>query len=118
MLKQIVNLPREPFHVDLIDRPVHLFVDPRTGDILYDNAVLRAWKGLVFSLAPAARGQLLRLQYRDITIDIGWTDDAEDAASWVEAVNRFLETKRDAAVPNAQVAQASTGLDFQTRALR
>ena len=107
MLKQIVNLPREPFHVDLIDRPVRLFVDPRTGDILYDNAVLRAWKGLVFSLIPGSTGQVLRLQYRDITIDIGWTEDTTDAANWVEAVNRFLETKRGPAVVNGTASPAA-----------
>ena len=107
MLKQIVNLPREPFHVDLIDRPVRLFVDPRTGDIFYDNAVLRAWKGLVFSLIQEQTGHVLRLQYRDITIDVGWTAEAADAAKWVEDVNRFLATKRDSAPPNGRVSPAA-----------
>jgi hypothetical protein len=30
--------------------------------------------------------------------------DTQNAATWVDAVNRFLETKRDAAPPNARVA--------------
>ena len=105
MVKQIVKLSRSPFYVSLVDRPIRLFVDPPTGDILFDNAALHASRGLAFSLIPEPTGHLLRLQYCDINIDVGSTDDAEAAASWVEAVNAFLATKR-AAEPNRNGSHA------------
>ena len=105
MDKQMVKLWRDPF---CADGAVRLFVDPPTGDILMGGAVLYAWKGLEFSLIPAPPGSILKLQYRDITIEVGWTDDVVEAANWVEEVNRFLEGKRDAAAQNGRVApQAS-----------
>jgi len=105
MDSKITELSRDPFSVVLADRILGLVVDARTGDILMRGAILFAWKGLVFSLISAPIGQELRLQYRDITIDIGSTDDAEAAASWVESVNAFLATKRTVE-PNRNGAHA------------
>ena len=102
MDKKITEFARDPFSVILADRVLGLVVDSRSGNVLIYGAALMAWKGLVFSLIPGSTGQMLRLQYRDITIDVGWTDDAAGAASWVEAVNRFLETKRGAADANGK----------------
>ena len=101
MDNRITKLSRDPFYAASANG-LSLVVDTRTGDILMGSAGLRAWKGLVFSLIPVPTGQLLRLQYREITIDVGWTDDADDAANWVDAVNRFLETKRGAAAANGK----------------
>jgi hypothetical protein len=102
MDNRITKLALDPFYAASANG-LSLFVDARTGDIVMGSAGLRAWKGLVFSLKPEQTGHLLRLQYRDITIDVGWTEDAADAASWVEAVNAFLATKKDAAPPNGRV---------------
>jgi hypothetical protein len=99
MDKQITKLTRDPFYV-ASSSGLSLAVDPHSGDIFMGSPVLRAAKGLVFSLIPGPAGHLLRLQYVDITIDIGWTADTADAASWVEAVNRFLETKRSSGLAN------------------
>ena len=71
--------------------------------MLIGSAVLFAWKGLVFSPIPAQSGNDMRLQYRDITIDVGWTDDLVEAAKWVEDVNRFLDTKRGVAEANGKL---------------
>lgn len=101
MDNRITKLSRDPFYAASASG-LSLVVDSRTGDILMGSAGLRARKGLVFSLIPEQTGHLLRLQYRDITIDVGWTEDTEEAASWVEAVNRFLETKRGAADANGK----------------
>src|SRR5712692_4392024 len=102
MDRRIVKLSCDPFSVDAGKGRGWYFVNPDNGDVLFGSAVMRASKGLTFSLIPEPAGRLLRLQYVDIIIDIGWTDDAADATSWVEAVNRFLETKRGAADANGQ----------------
>ena len=102
MDKRIRKLSRDPFYVASTGG-LSLVVDTATGNILMGSAVLFAWKGLVFSLIPAQTGDVLRLQYRDITIDVGWTDDLVEAAKWMEDVNRFLATKRDAGPANGQV---------------
>jgi len=94
MNKKIIELAHDPFSVVLADGVLGLVVDSRSGNVLINGAALMAWKGPVFTLIPAPTGQVLRLQYRDITIDVGWSDDAENAASWVEAVNRFLQKRR------------------------
>ena len=98
---RITKLLRDPFYAASTSE-ISLVVDSSTGDIFMGSPVLRARKGLVFSLIPGHAGHLLRLQYVDIAIDVGWTEDAKDAASWVEAVNRFLETKRGAADANGK----------------
>ena len=108
MDKKITELVRDPFAVILADRDVGLVVESRSGNVLIYGAALMAWKGIAFSLVPDPRGQLLRLQYRDITIDVGWTEDVADAASWVQDVNRFLATKRDSTLPNGSVAPQTT----------
>ncbi len=102
MDSKIVELARDPYSVVLADRVVPLVVDPPTGDIFLGSPVLHASKGLAFSLVPGPTGQMLRLQYSTITIDIGCTDGVADPASWVEAVNAFLATKRDTPLPNGQ----------------
>ena len=102
MDKRIVKLTRDPFVVDLGRECGWWFVDPGTGNILFGSAGLQAWKGLAFYLVPDSKGHHLKLRYNDFTYDIGWTDDAVDAASWVEAVNRFLETKQGAADANGK----------------
>jgi hypothetical protein len=102
MDNRITKLSRNPFYAAATSG-ISLVVDSATGDIFMGSPVLRARKGLVFSLIAGDAGHLLRLQYVDITIDVGWTDDVEDAATWVEAVNRFLATKRDVVPPNGRV---------------
>ena len=102
MDKKITELARDPFSVVLEDQVLGLVVDSRSGNVLIYGAALMAWKGLVFSLIPGPTGQVLRLQYRDITIDVGWTNDAVEAAKWVDEVNRFLATKRGTAPANGQ----------------
>ena len=110
MDKKITELVRDPFAVVLADRDVGLVIDSRSGNVLIYGAALMAWKGIAFSLTRAATGQVLRLQYRDITIDVGWTEDLVETATWVDEVNRFLETKRDSTVPSGHgVPQPSAG---------
>ena len=67
MDNRITKLSRDPFYA-ATSNGVSLVVDPLTGDISMGSPVLRAWKGLVFSLIPEPTGHLLRLQYRDIKI--------------------------------------------------
>jgi hypothetical protein len=100
MIRNIVKLSRGPFCIDAGKGHGWYFIEPQSGDLKFGSAVMRASKGLSFGLSPEADGVLLRLQYADIVMDIGWTADAVDAASWVDAVNRFLETKREPAVVN------------------
>jgi hypothetical protein len=108
MVRNIAKLSRDPFFVDAGEGGWY-FIEPRSGDLKWGSALMRASKGLAFSLTPEPGGQLLRLQYADIVIDIGWTENAVDAANWVAAVNGFLVTKRDAAPPNGRIApQAPT----------
>ncbi len=95
MDNRITKLSRDPFYAASANG-VRLVVDTPTGDILMGSAGLRAWKGLVFSLIPAPTGSILKLQYRDITIEVGSTEDIVEVAKWVEDVNRFLATKRAA----------------------
>jgi hypothetical protein len=102
MAKRIVKLCRDPYAVDLEEGGGWYMVDPRTGDVLYGSAVFHADRGLSFSLTSGTTGHDLRLQSPSSTFEIGWTDDAADAASWVDAVNRFLETKRGAAETNGK----------------
>jgi hypothetical protein len=107
MIKRIVKLSRDPFSVDLGKEGGWYFIDSRTGDVLFGCAAFHASNGLTFSLTPEQTGYLLKLQSRECTFDIGWTDDA-DAANWVEAVNRFLETKGGAAAPTNGMAMPTT----------
>ena len=113
MHKKIAELSYDPFSVVLDGRILGLVVDSRTGDILMGSAVLHAWKGLAFSLAPGPAEQMLKLQYRDITIDMGFVDDATDAAAWVESANRFLAGKKTAAAPNERFVPPLTSLDLE-----
>ena len=69
MDKRITKLSRDPFYAASASG-LWLVVDRPTGNVLIGSAVLFAWKGLVFSLIPAQTGSDLRLQYRDITIDV------------------------------------------------
>lgn len=121
MDKKITELARDPFSVILADQVLSLVVDSRSGNVLIYGAALMAWKGLVFSLIPGSTGQVLRLQYGDITIDVGWTDDVAEAASWVAAVNKFLETKREGSATNGRntppVPVVSGNHDNTTRAV-
>jgi hypothetical protein len=72
---------------------------------IFCSAVPRFRRGLAFSLIPDSEGQHLKLIYNDFVDEIGWTDNAE-AASWVEAVNAFLATKRSAE-PNCNGTHAA-----------
>jgi hypothetical protein len=111
MNKRIAKLVRDPFHIKLTDRPISIYVDRDTGDIFIDEgagkgrmngAAIPAFKGPKFTCSPSDSGWLIKLECMTFVWEAGWTDDAADAASWVEAVNRFLETKRGAADANGK----------------
>ena len=111
MDKRIAKLARDPFFIQLIDRPISMYVDGDTGDLFIDEgagkdrmngAAIPAFKGPKFSCSPADSGCILRLECGTFVWDAGSTADVAEAASWVEAVNRFLETKRGAADGSGQ----------------
>ena len=111
MDKRITKLSRDPFFVGLADRPISMFVDPPTGDVLIDEgngqtrmngAALHADKGIRFSCTPTDSGCVVRVHCLTFVWEAGWTEDATDAASWVEEVNQFLESKRGTANVNGK----------------
>jgi hypothetical protein len=113
MNKRIAKLVRDPFHIKLTDRPISMYVDRDTGDIFIDEgagngrmngAAIPAFKGPKFTCSPSNSGWLIKLECTTFVWEAGWTDDAADAASWVEAVNRFLATKKDMAATNGRLA--------------
>ena len=101
MSKRIVKLSREPFAIDLEKGGGWYLVDSRTGDVKFGCAVFHADNGWRFSLTPGAKGQVLKLHSSEAGFEIGWTEDG-DAADWVDAVNRFLESKRRPADENGK----------------
>jgi hypothetical protein len=94
MTKRIQSFLRDSFCVDGGHRAGRWLVHPDSGDIMFGSAAMRASKGLAFSLVRGSKGYLLKLRYSDWTYEIGWTNDYENAAQWVEEVNAFLATKQ------------------------
>jgi hypothetical protein len=112
MSKHISELLRDPFSVSLADRAISMFIDPGTGAIFIDEgagndrmngAAIPAAKGPHFSCTLTDSGCVLKVQSGTFAWEVGWVEDAIDAANWVEAVNRFLATKKDPATPNGRV---------------
>jgi hypothetical protein len=113
MIKRIAKLARDPFFIKLTDRPISIYVDRDTGDIFIDEgagkgrmngAAIPAFKGPKFTCSSSDSGCLIKLECMTFVWEAGWTDDRVDAVNWVEAVNRFLETKKDSAVANGRIA--------------
>jgi hypothetical protein len=111
MDKRIAKLSRGPFFVSLVDRAISMYIDEDSGDLFIDEgagagrmngAGLYADQGTRFVVEPTESGCILKLVCGTFVWEAGWTDNAEDAANWVDAVNRFLETKRGAAATNGK----------------
>ena len=107
MDKRITKLSRNPFFIQLADQPISMYVDSDSGDLFIDEgpgkgrmngAGLFADEGTRFLCVPAESGCVVKVACGSFIWTAGWTTDAVDAASWVDAVNRFLETKRGPAV--------------------
>lgn len=109
MDKRIAKLSREPYYVGLVDRAMSMYVDADSGDVFIDEgagkgrmngAGLFADDGTRFLCEPAGSGCIVKVTCGTFIWEAGFTDDAVDAVGWVDAVNRFLETKRGIANVN------------------
>ena len=105
MDKRITKLSRDPYYVGLADRPISMFIDPPTGDVLIDEgngkarmygAVLHADNGIRFSCTPADSGCVVKVHCKTFVWEVGWAEDAVEAAKWVQDANTFLAMKKDA----------------------
>jgi hypothetical protein len=110
--KQVTKLARHPFFITLADRAISMYVDPDTGAIFIDEgagkdrmngAAIPAFKRPKFTCTPAGSGCMLKLECGTFVWEAGSTENVKEAASWVKAVNRFLDSKRGFADSNGKL---------------
>lgn len=111
MDKRITKFSCDPYFIGLTDRPISMYIDADSGDLFIDEGIgddrmngagLFADEGTRFVCESGNGRSVVKLICGSFSWDAGWTPNEIEAATWVDAVNRFLESKRGKMEPNSE----------------